>query len=173
MTQITFFSVRSASSKKRSFPPRCYQCSALRNRPGFFFYMYLAFTQNGQGGKKKRRWEEPVSRQVWDGYPQQLLPPRPSIRRAVRTSLTPAPCTPVQQGEERKKWTCAWGVGVGGGGCVGGWVLTLRSHMGNSSRVFSTRTARQWEKMLCLSLDLVLSLVLKLKAFALTHHSVL
>lgn len=61
---------------------------------------------------------------------------RASEGPSARTSLTPAPCTPVQQGEERKKVDVvvvvrgvrAWVGGWVGGVWVGVWVNPSQSH---------------------------------------------
>lgn len=118
----------------------------------------LAFTQNGQRGRrrrKKRRREEPVFQAGMRRISAAASsPPRPSIRRAVRTSLAPAHCTPRSTGRRKEKVDVCVGGCVGGGGgcvCVGGWVGSwpLHGHMGNTVHIFtvvSTITAQQWEE---------------------------
>lgn len=109
-----------------------------------------------------------MSRQVGDGYPQRLLPPRPSIRGSVCASLAPAASAPVpavreERERERGERRPCVGVRAWVGGCVGGWALTPRSHVGNSCGAFSEITVQESEKLLRL-VGLVLSLVLKAKA---------
>lgn len=103
--------------KKRSFPPRCcYRCSALRNPTRLFFYLAFTYKTGSGRRRRKKKIKDDERSSFWGGrYETDIrssgssssfffFPPRPSIRRAVRTSLTPAPCIPVpQQGEERKK----------------------------------------------------------------------
>lgn len=82
-------------------------------------------------------------------------PPRPSIRRAVRTSLAPAHCTPCSTGRRKEKVDVCVGGCVGGGWwwwwvCMCGWVSwPLHGHMGNTVHiftVFSTVSAQHSER---------------------------
>ena len=120
-------SVKSASSgKKKPFPSALLSVQRVMKPNQAFFPLSVSLssfhTKRSAGKKKKKKSATRRARFFQAGMRRisaaASSPPRPSIRRAVRTSLAPAHCTPCSTGRRKEKVDVCVGGCVGGGGCV-------------------------------------------------------
>lgn len=111
-------SVKSASSEKKNLSLHAATGAArYETKPGFFFSLSLSLssfhTKRSAGKKKKKKTATRRARfsgRYETDIRSSFFPPRgrASEGPSVPHSL-PLTVLPVQQGEERKKWTYAWG----------------------------------------------------------------
>lgn len=108
--------------EKNPFPSALLSVQRVMKPNQAFFPLSVSLssfhTKRSAGKKKKKKSATRRARFFQAGMRRisaaASSPPRPSIRRAVRTSLAPAHCTPCSTGRRKEK------VDVCVGGCVGG-----------------------------------------------------